>query len=108
MIELREIAHARSGDKGNIANIGVIAKEPEYYPIIEEHVTAARVKDHFGELCEGEVERYPMKNIHAFNFVLPEALGGGGVGSLYLDNQGKTYSGAILRMELDVSLDTDD
>ncbi|MFQ3319361.1 MAG: hypothetical protein ACI80F_001424 [Natronomonas sp.] len=105
MVLLNELAHARSGDKGDVANIGLIAKEPAYYPILEEHVTAARVKAHFGELCDGDVERYPMANIHAFNFVLHDALGGGGVRSLRLDNQGKTYSGAILRMELDVDVD---
>lgn len=100
MAQLREIAHARSGDKGNVANIGIIAREPEYYPIVEERVTAARVADHFSELCDGPVERYPMPNIDAFNFVLHAALGGGGVQSLRVDNQGKTLSGALLRMDI--------
>lgn len=100
MVRLERIAHARSGDKGNVANIGVIAREPRYYPIIEERVTADRVADHFSGLCEGPVERYPMPNIDAFNFVLHEALGGGGVRSLRVDNQGKTFSGALLRLDI--------
>jgi hypothetical protein len=104
MVQLREIAHARSGDKGDVANIGLIAKEPEYYDIIDEQVTADRVKEHFGEICDGDVRRYNMSNIHAFNFVLERALGGGGVSSLYVDNQGKTYSGALLRMDVDAEI----
>lgn len=101
MVRLQTLAHARSGDKGDIVNIGVIAKEPEYYEIIERHLTEDRVAEHFSELCEGPVNRYPMPNIDGFNFVLHEALGGGGVSSLRVDNQGKTYSGAILKIELD-------
>lgn len=107
MVRLCEFAHARSGDKGNIANIGVIARRPEYYAIIEERVTADRVAEHFDELVNGPVERYPMPNIDGFNFVLHDALGGGGMRSLRVDNQGKTFSGAILRMDLgDVDLDS--
>lgn len=102
MTRLREIAHARSGDKGDIANIGVIAKRPEYYNIIKKQVTEEKVQTHFNSICHGEVTRYEMPNIDSFNFVLEEALGGGGVRSLYVDNQGKTYSGAILRMEIDM------
>ncbi|WP_276258883.1 hypothetical protein [Haloglomus litoreum] len=101
---LREIAHARSGDKGDIANIGLIASEPEYYPILEAHVTADRVAEHFSELREGPVERYEMPNIGALNFVIHDALGGGGVRSLRLDNQGKTYSAALLRMEIETDM----
>lgn len=100
MVQLKEIAHARSGDKGDVANIGVIARQPDYYSVIEKRVTADQVADHFGELCDGPVERYPMPNINAFNFVLYEALGGGGVQSLRVDNQGKTLSGALLRMDI--------
>lgn len=99
---LREIALARSGDKGNVANVGVIARDPAYYPIIREHVTEERVADHFSELCDGEVTRYAMANIHAFNFVLEDALGGGGMSSTRVDALGKTFSGAILRLELHV------
>lgn len=101
MVQLREIAHARSGDKGDVANIGLIARDPEYYEVIEAAVTAERVAAHFSELCDGPVRRYPMPNINAFNFVLEEALGGGGMSSTRLDNLGKTYSGALLRMEID-------
>jgi hypothetical protein len=104
-VQLREIAHARSGDKGDVANIGLVAAEPEYYPVLVEHVTADRVAEHFSELCDGPVERYEMPNVDALNFVLHEALGGGGVRSLRLDNQGKTYSGALLRMRIDADLD---
>lgn len=100
MVHLKRIAHARSGDKGDIANIGVIARDPQYYPIIEERVTADRVAEHFSGLCNGRVERYAMPNIDAFNFVLHEALGGGGVRSLRVDNQGKTLSGALLRLDI--------
>lgn len=111
MVRLERIAHARSGDKGNVANIGLIAREPQYYQIIEKRVTADRVADHFSELCEGPVERYAMPNIDAFNFVLQKALGGGGVRSLRVDNQGKTLSGALLRLDigdLDIALPGDE
>lgn len=104
MVQLREIAYARSGDKGNMSNIGVIAREPEYYDLIDEHVTEQRVASHFSEMCDGEVTRYSLPNIDAFNFVLEEALGGGGMSSPRIDALGKTHSGAILRMELDVDL----
>lgn len=111
MVQLIKIAHARSGDKGNVANIGLIAHEPRYYSIIEERVTADCVADHFSGLCEGPVERYAMPNIDAFNFVLDEALGGGGMRSLRVDNQGKTLSGALLRLDigdLDIGLPEDE
>jgi hypothetical protein len=102
MVQLREIAYARSGDKGNMSNIGVIARKPEYYDVIAENVTEERVASHFSEICDGEVTRYSMPNINAFNFVLEEALGGGGMSSPRIDALGKTHSGAILRMELHV------
>jgi len=101
-IQLRQIAHARSGDKGNAANIGVIALKPEHYPTLLREVTADRVKEHFAGICLGEVERYELPNLHALNFVLHRALDGGGLVSLRTDNQGKTYSSALLRMEIDV------
>ncbi|MFB6202010.1 MAG: hypothetical protein ABEI98_08360 [Halorhabdus sp.] len=104
MVQLREIAHARSGDKGNVSNIGVIARDPAYYDVIEKHVTADRVADHFQELCDGPVTRYEMPNIDAFNFVLEDALGGGGMSATRLDSLGKTHSGAILRMEIDAEI----
>ena len=101
-VELRRIAHARSGDKGNIANIGLIALKPEYYPVLVQQVTAERVKDHFRELCHGPVERFEIPNLRALNFLLHDALDGGGTISLRTDAQGKTFSGALLRMEVDV------
>ena len=101
-VQLKDIAHARSGDKGNSANIGLIALKPEYYPVLVCEVTAERVKRHFAELCRGEVERFELPNLHALNFVLHHALDGGGLVSLRTDNQGKTYSTALLRMEIDI------
>lgn len=101
-VELREIAHARSGDKGNITNIGLIALHPKYYQVLVQQVTPERVKTHFAELCRGRVERFELPNLHALNFLLHESLDGGGTVSLRLDAQGKTYSAALLRMEVDV------
>jgi hypothetical protein len=101
-VQLRRIAHARSGDKGNIANIGLIALRPEYYPVLVEQVTPERVKHHFREICFGPVERFEIPNLQALNFLLHDALDGGGTLSLRTDAQGKTYSGALLRMEVDV------
>ena len=103
-VQLREIAHARSGDKGDSANIGLIALKPEYYPVLIEQITSERVKDHLRELCRGEVERYELPNLHALNFVLHQALDGGGTVSLRTDAQGKTLSAALLRMEVEVTL----
>ena len=100
--QLGEIAHTRSGDKGDTSNIGVIALKPEYYPIILREVTPARVKTHFGELVKGNVERHELPNLHAINLLLHEALGGGGTVSLRVDAQGKTYGAGLLRMEVDV------
>lgn len=102
-IRLIEIAHARSGDKGDTANIGLIAREPHFYPILVREATTGRVKAHFGRLCKGEVERYELPNLGALNFLLHESLGGGGTLSLRTDAQGKTFSAALLRMEIDVS-----
>jgi hypothetical protein len=99
---LREIAHARSGDKGNRSNIGLIALDPKHYPILVEQVTADRVKQHFRDLCRGDVERFELPNLHALNFVLHDALDGGGTISLRTDAQGKTYSAALLRMKVEI------
>jgi hypothetical protein len=99
-IQLRQIAHARSGDKGDVANIGLIALKPEDYPILVREVTAARVKQLFAGICWGEVERFELPNLHALNFVLHRALDGGGLLSLRTDSQGKTLSSALLRMEI--------
>jgi hypothetical protein len=101
-IQLREIAHARSGDKGDCVNIGLIANQPEHYAILVEQVTAVRVRDRFREICRGRVERFEIPNLYALNFVLHEALDGGGTVSLRADAQGKTYSAALLRMEIEV------
>ena len=101
-ILLADLAHARSGDKGNSANIGVVAYHPEVYPLLVECLTAERVRDHFEGWVEGTVERYEMPNLHALNFVLHRALDGGGTVSLRTDAQGKVLSAALLRMEVDV------
>ncbi|MGA3243534.1 MAG: hypothetical protein ABSE41_02875 [Bacteroidota bacterium] len=100
-IQLRQICHARSGDKGDSANIGLIALRDEYYPVIAKQVTAERVKKHFEGIVLGPVERYEMPNIGALNFLLHNALGGGGTKSLKNDAQGKTLSAALLRMEIE-------
>ncbi|HWQ35329.1 MAG TPA: hypothetical protein VNQ79_20960 [Blastocatellia bacterium] len=101
-IQLLKIAHARSGDKGDTANIGLIARRPEYYPIIVREVTAERVRQHFAGICRGKVERFELPNLHALNFLLHQSLGGGGTVSLKTDPQGKTLSAALLRMEIEV------
>jgi hypothetical protein len=101
-MKLLELAHARSGDKGDTANVGVIALRPEYYPLLVEQLTAERVKEHFRGICLGEVERYELPNLGALNFLLHRALGGGGTVSLKTDAQGKVFSTAMLRMEIDV------
>ena len=99
---LGTIAHTRSGDKGDTSNIGVIALEPEHYPVILREVTLERVKQFFGDLVKGKVERFELPNLGAVNLLLHEALGGGGTVSLRIDAQGKTYGAAILRMEIEV------
>jgi len=98
---LLELAHARSGDKGDTANVGLIARKPEYYPILVKHVTAARVARHFKGMIKGKVERYELPNLKALNFLLHGALDGGGTISLKTDAQGKVFSTALLRMELE-------
>jgi hypothetical protein len=101
-VKLVRIAHARSGDKGDTANVGLIALRPEYYPVIEREVTAEKVRNHFAGICLGEVQRYELPNLGALNFLLHESLDGGGTLSLKADAQGKTYSAALLRMEIEV------
>ena len=102
-IQLVKLAHARSGDKGDTANVGIIALKDEYYPVLVREVTAEAVKKHFGEMVKGQVERFELPNLHALNFLLHESLGGGGTLSLMTDAQGKTFSTALLRMPIDVS-----
>jgi len=99
---LGTIAHTRSGDKGDTSNIGVIAFKLEYYPVILREVTPARVKQFFGDLIKGEVERFELPNLGAINLLLHESLGGGGTVSLRIDAQGKTYGAALLRMEIEI------
>jgi hypothetical protein len=101
-IRLLDIAHARSGDKGDTANVGVIARRPEYYPVLVKYLTAERVRAHFAGIALGRVERFELPNLGALNFLLHEALGGGGTRSLKNDAQGKTLGSAMLRMELDI------
>ncbi len=101
-VRLLNIAHARSGDKGDTVNIGLIAREERFYPILLREVTPERVKAHFGELVLGNVERHELPNLGALNFLLHEALGGGGTLSLRTDAQGKTFSAGLLRMEVEV------
>lgn len=101
-IPLSRIAHGRSGDKGDICNIGVIAYQAGHYPLLVREVTAERVKKFFGDFVNGKVERYELPNLGALNFLLYEALDGGGTLSLRIDAQGKTMSAALLRMEIEV------
>lgn len=102
-VQLTKLAHARSGDKGDTANVGLIALKDEFYPILVREVTADRVKEHFRGICRGDVERFELPNLGALNFLLHESLGGGGTLSLMTDAQGKTFSTALLRMEVEIS-----
>jgi hypothetical protein len=99
---LIDIAYARSGDKGDSANIGVAARSSRAYEFLREVLTAERVATHYQGLCRGGVERYELPNLQAFNFVLRQALGGGGTLSLRVDHQGKTLAQGLLLMEMDV------
>jgi len=102
-IPLSRLAHARSGDKGDTSNIGIIAFNARHYPLLVREVTAERVKHFFTEMVKGKVERYELPNLGALNFLLHEALGGGGTLSLRIDAQGKTLGAALLRMEIEVA-----
>ena len=101
-VALREVAFARSGDKGDTANIGVIAIAESVYPFLVKGVTAEEVKRYFIGVCRGSVERFELPNLFALNFLLHESLGGGGTVSLMLDAQGKTFAAALLGLEIDV------
>ena len=102
LVSLLKLAHARSGDKGDTANIGLLAIREEFYPILVREVTAERVKEHFRGICHGKVERFEIQNLSALNFLLHHSLGGGGTLSLMTDAQGKTFSTALLRMLIDI------
>ena len=101
-LPLHRIAHARSGDKGDGSNVGLIADSEALYEVIRREVTAERVKRHFREVCRGEVERFEVPNLRALNFILHDSLGGGGTLSLKTDAQGKTHGQGLLVMEVEV------
>lgn len=101
-VPLSRVAHARSGDKGDISNVGVIALEPQLYPVLLREVTSDRLKQWFGSLVLGEVTRYELPNLFAVNFVMERALDGGGTISLRTDAQGKTHAGLLLLMPIEV------
>ena len=101
-VRLLDIAHARSGDKGDTANVGLIALKPAWYPVLVRHVTRDRVAQHFAGQIDGGVDRFELPNLNALNFLLHGALDGGGTLSLKTDAQGKVYSTALLRLVLDV------
>jgi hypothetical protein len=101
-VRLVDIAHARSGDKGDTANVGVIALEPRWYDVLRKFVTREAVAEHFRGMIEGDVERFELPNLNALNFLLHGALDGGGTLSLKTDAQGKVFSTALLRMVIDV------
>lgn len=102
LVKLIEIAHGRSGDKGNASNVGIIARHPDIYPFLLEKLTSDVVKAHMKNVCKGNVDRFELPNIGALNFILHESLGGGGTVSLKLDAQGKTHAMLILRMDIEV------
>ena len=104
-MKLRELAHSRTGDKGNTSNISVIAYHETHYPLLREQVTAERVKAYFAGVVEGDVVRYELPNIAALNFVMSQTLGGGVTRSLALDAHGKSLSSALLDLEIDVPAD---
>jgi hypothetical protein len=101
-LQLRELCGYRAGDKGDIANVALFADDDATYAVLVREVTAARVKQHFGSMVHGSVERYEARNVRALNFVLHGALAGGGPRSLRADNLGKTLGGALVRLEIDV------
>jgi hypothetical protein len=101
-VRLARIAHARSGDKGDGSNVGLIANTPALYEVIRREVTVERVKAHFASICRGEVERFEVANLGALNFLLHDSLGGGGTASLLTDAQGKTHGQGLLEMEIEV------
>lgn len=101
-VRLYEVANARSGDKGDASNVGLIAKSPELFEVIRKQVTPERVGEHFRGVCRGGVDRYEVPNLLALNFILHDSLGGGGTESLKTDAQGKTHAQGLLQMEVEV------
>lgn len=101
-VRLYEVANARSGDKGDASNVGLIARSRDLYEVIREQVTEKRVGEHFREVCRGGVDRYEVPNLLALNFILHDSLGGGGTESLKTDAQGKTHAQGLLQMEIEV------
>lgn len=101
---LKDLAHGRSGDKGDVSNICLFARKPEYYPILKRELTPERVKAHFGPMVQGSVVRYELDTLEGFNFVLSGALDGGATQSLRLDTLGKCMASALMRMQLDLDL----
>jgi len=101
-VRLYEVAQARSGDKGDASNVGLIARTPEIYRVLRAAATPERVQEHFREVCRGGVERYEVPNLLAFNFILKDSLGGGGTESLKTDAQGKTHAQGLLQMEVEI------
>ena len=104
-VRLSEIAHARSGDKGDASNVGILADSDRGFEVLKEQVTAERVKEHLKDVCRGAVERFEVPNLRAFNFLLHDSLGGGGTESLKIDAQGKTHAQGLLQMEVEVADD---
>ena len=101
-VRLYEVAQARSGDKGDASNVGLIARTPEIWQLLREQATPERVQEHFRGVCRGGVERYEVPNLLAFNFILKDSLGGGGTESLKTDAQGKTHAQGLLEMEVEI------
>ena len=101
-VRLYEVAQARSGDKGDASNVGLIARTQEIWELLREQATPERVQEHFREVCRGGVERYEVPNLLAFNFILKDSLGGGGTESLKTDAQGKTHAQGLLEMEVEI------
>lgn len=101
-IYLKDIAHGRSGDKGDTSNVCVFARKPEYYEIIKREVTVEKVKEYFGDMVKGEVTRYEVDSLNGLNFVMKHALGGGATLSLRLDSLGKSMGSAFMRMKIHV------
>jgi hypothetical protein len=101
-VRLYEVAQARSGDKGDASNVGLIARTREIWEVLREQATPERVQEHFRQVCRGGVERYEVPNLNAFNFILKDSLGGGGTESLKTDAQGKTHAQGLLQMEVEI------